>query len=271
MNRPLVILDTETATLVGAPHLIELGAVRVVDGEAVDHFRSIVRPQIAIEPEATSIHGLADDDVRNAPDAGDVLSRFAEWTGDDWMAAHNASFDARVLGFEYARTGLAPPPGPLIDSLPLARRCFPEALDHKLLTLAELVGVEVDEAHRALPDAVLCWQVIEACVERLGGWDAVGEADVLGRSGRPITIAGAIPRPPGRSPARVRRLERARREGVSVHLLYGESSESPARLEVLPQLLYQENRRAYLEGECVASGILKTYRIDRIHRIETID
>ncbi len=33
MNAPLVVFDTETAALHGAPHLIELGAVRVVDGE----------------------------------------------------------------------------------------------------------------------------------------------------------------------------------------------------------------------------------------------
>jgi hypothetical protein len=71
LDRPIVYLDTETATLLGAPHLLEIGAVRVVDGEAIDRFDTLVRPQVPIEAEATAIHGIPDDAVRDAPDAGE--------------------------------------------------------------------------------------------------------------------------------------------------------------------------------------------------------
>ena len=268
MKRPLIVLDTETAALHGAPHLIELGAVRVVDGEAVDHFQSLVRPQVPIEEGAGEVHGITDEEVRNAPAAAEVLTRFAVWAGDHWLAAHNARFDARVLGFEYARADLTPPPGPIVDSLALARRHLPEAPDHTLLTLAEYLELEVDEIHRALPDAVLAWQVIDACVERLGGWDAVGDAQLLGHGGLPHGIRSSTPVSPRRSPAQVRQLEMARRAGTPVRLLYGTKGEPPARLQVLPTLLYQEKGRAYLEAECAASGLLKTYRLDRVHRVE---
>ena len=107
-------------------------------------------------------------------------------------------------------------------------------------------------------------------MERLGGWPQLDATTLLlGRSG-PVTIAGEIPRPPGRAPATVRRLERAQREGATVRLLYGERGTAPAPLEVLPRLLYSERRRGYLEGECLASGLLKTYRLDRIQRVETL-
>jgi len=86
LDRPIVFLDTETATLLGAPHLLEIGAVRVVDGEAVDRFDTLVRPQVPIEAEATAIHGIPDDAVRDAPDAGEAIARFLSWLGDDWMA-----------------------------------------------------------------------------------------------------------------------------------------------------------------------------------------
>src|SRR6185295_7974553 len=103
MDRPLVFLDTETATLRGAPHLLEIGAVRVVEGEVVDRFDSLVRPQVPIEEGASVIHGIVDEDVRDAADAREVLERFGAWVGADPMAAHNARFDAGVIGFECIR------------------------------------------------------------------------------------------------------------------------------------------------------------------------
>ena len=58
MNAPLVIFDTETAALHGAPHLIELGAVRVVDGEVSEQLESLVRPRVPGEGAAGQGHAL---------------------------------------------------------------------------------------------------------------------------------------------------------------------------------------------------------------------
>ena len=60
---PLIAFDTETATLDGAPHLLELGAVRFYEGEALDHFQALVRPDVEIDPGTTAIHGITDADV----------------------------------------------------------------------------------------------------------------------------------------------------------------------------------------------------------------
>ncbi len=272
MDPSLIVLDTETATLRGAPHLVELAAVRVAAGEAGDHFRSLVRPQVPIEPGATEVHGLVDDDVRDAPEAAEALERFRDWVGDAWMIAHNARADAHVLGFEFARTRLEPPPGALLDSLALAKQALPEAPDHKLATLAAHLGIEVGASHRALDDAVACWQVVEACVERLGGWDEVTPARLLDRCGIPVRIATAGPKLPRRQQNRVLALDRATRRGEEVTLHYrreGGAHDAPARLPVVPRLVYEMNDHGYLEGECVQSGTLKTYRIDRMQKIET--
>ncbi|HVS20087.1 MAG TPA: exonuclease domain-containing protein [Planctomycetota bacterium] len=266
MDTALVCLDTETATLSGPPHLLELGAVRVIEGEAVEHFSELVLPAVAIDPEATRIHGIEERDVRAARPAAEVLERFTAWLGDDWMAAHNASFDARVLAFEYARAGLAAPGQPLIDTLRLARRALPKSPDHKLETLAEHLGLEEHEHHRALPDAVWCWKVLEACIERLGG--ECSPAALLARSGGvPITFAGAAPRPGRALKPRLRELERACVERRRVRLLYAPVQQTPVPLEVVPWLLFDQAQRGYLEAECCASGTLKTYRLDRIQRL----
>ena len=269
MNRPLVAFDTETANLRGAPHLVELGAVRFVDGESVEHFERLVCPPVPVEPEARAVHGLGDDELRAVPEASEVLAEFRLFVGDDWLVAHNAKSDAHVLGFEYARCELAAPTGPVLDSLALARHALPDAPDHKLATLAEFLALEHEPCHRALPDAVACWQVVEAAIEHMGGWNEVGEAELLKRSGIPQTLATAGPERPRRHRAHVRRLERARLEGERVELVYGDTHDTPARLGVYPRLLYRIKQRSYLEGECASSGTLKTYRLDRVQRVET--
>jgi len=265
MDRPFVVLDTETATLLGAPHLLELGAIRVQEGEVVDRFETLVRPQVPIEAEVSAIHGIRDPDVREAPDAGEAIGRFAAWLGDDWMAAHSARFDAVVLAFECVRWGCSLPGTPILDTLKVARRLLPDAPDHKLPTLCQVLEIETPVHHRALPDAVSCWKVLEACLDRLPIEPAPSLAVLHGLCGEPVTIPSSSPRPPRLSP-RLRPLEDACRARARISILYGEDG-GAARLEVTPRILFVSRRKSYLEAECARSGLLKTYRLDRIRRI----
>lgn len=265
MDRPIVVLDTENAAATGAPHLVEVGAIRVVDGEVVEHFVELVCPQAPIDPETTEVHGITDDDVRSADEAGPVLERLFEWIGDDWMAAHRAEADAWTLGFEATRNGIAMPPGVMLDTLRLARKLIPEAPDHKLDTLAQHLDIERGGRHRALEDAVSCWQVLEECARRAGPSCTSGE--LLAKCSPPITIPGTAPRTPRLAPKH-RKLEGACREDRSIDLQYGDDTDrEPAWLSVRPRVLYATRQRSYLEAECARSGLLKTYRLDRIRRV----
>jgi DNA polymerase-3 subunit epsilon len=268
MNSSLVILDTETATLFGAPHLLELGAVRVVEGEIEDQFESLVCPQVEIEPGATEIHGIRQEDVHQAPLPAQVLEDFREWAGESWLAAHNARFDAGVLGFEYARHKLVPPPGVFLDSLPLARKLIPESIDHKLTTLCQALELEEGPHHRALSDAVYCWEVIAECLDRIEAAEGRRPSwtELAGHCGAPLTIESELPRAP-RIARRLRPLEHALSSGDELTLVYGENEQSTAQLEVRPRFLFQRNKTGYLEAECLRSYILKTYRLDRIQKV----
>jgi len=270
LDQPLVFLDVETANHRGAPHLVEVGAVRVVafgDGEAIEHFSTLVCPDVAIAPEATEVHGLTVDDLRAAPDGRTALAEFAAWCGDAWLAAYSARFDAQALGFGYARAGIDPPGGPLLDVLPLAKRAFPHAADHKLETLVEELGIDAAPRHRALPDAVATWQVCDLAIAELGGWGAFSPAGLLEHCGLPQRLADSGPKPPRRRRARVETLRRAALDAETVTLIYGEPGEEPARLAVSPRLVYELGDKGYLEGLCARSGLLKTYRIDRVQKV----
>jgi DNA polymerase III epsilon subunit family exonuclease len=268
MDFSLVILDTETATLAGAPHLLELGAIRVSGGEIVDRFEAFVRPEVPIAPEATEFHGITEEMVADAHPAASVLERFGAWAGDTALAAHNAEFDGRVLAFEYARAQLSPPPGWLIDTLRLSRRLIPESPDHKLATLCEHLGLEEGVHHRALADAVWCWQVLEACARRMHP-APTSVAHLLQAAGVPTTVAKCGPRVRAMLKPRHRPLERACRTREQVTLLYGDTTAAPVALAVLPRVLYDQGEKSYLEAECLRSGTIKTYRLDRVHQVRT--
>lgn len=267
MPRPIVAFDTETATSRGAPHLIELGAVRAVDGEIVDTFEAFVRPEVPIAADVTEVHGLVDEDVRDAEPAGVVLARFMEWLGDDWLVAHNAGFDANVLAFEAHRYGVALTTAPIFDSLRLARRFITDAPDHKLGTLVAHLELDIDRSHRALPDALACWLVLEECRARSGILEEGAWWGEFTLRGGKTTFRGSRPRMP-RLKQRLRALETACRERTPITLIYGETDTAPARLAIVPHLFFATGERAYLEAECVRSGLLKTYRLDRIQRVE---
>jgi DNA polymerase III epsilon subunit-like protein len=267
MSPALVAFDTETATSRGAPHLVELAAVRAVNGEVVDRFESLVRPEVPIDAGVTEVHGLVDDDVRHAPTAGEVLERFRAWIGADWLAAHNAGFDANVLAFEATRHGVSLPDPPILDTLKLARRYVTDAPDHKLGTLVAHLELDVGRSHRALPDAVACWLVLEECRARSGLDEARWWGEALERGGS-ASFRSAGPRPP-RLAQRLRPIDAACRDRRRLVLVYGEPDAAPARLAIVPRLVFRSGKHGYLEAECVRSGLLKTYRLDRIQRVET--
>jgi DNA polymerase III epsilon subunit-like protein len=132
--------------------VVEVGAVRVRGGVAVESFHSLVRPSVSITPGAQDVHGYSDADVRDAPSFAEVWPRLREFFGEDLVLAHNGfGFDVPVL-----RRLVAELRGPgreprFFDTLPLARSLV--AGNVKLERLAELFQIDVGRSHHALDDA----------------------------------------------------------------------------------------------------------------------
>lgn len=268
MERPLVFFHTEIASERGAPFLLELGAVRVVDGEGTDHFHALVCPDVPIDPEGTAHHGIDEDEVRGAPDSAQVLGDFAAWLAGDWLIAHDAPTRANVLGYEAIRHRIELPDTPILDALPLARSVFADLSESTLDGLAASLDIEVEEPQRALHRAVTCLQVVDACAAKLGGWDTLASAALLQRCGPCRNLRDTAPGRPRTGGRRVRVLEDAARGEKEVVLVYGTGDDRPARLPVTPRLLYAQGRHGYLEAVCRSTGLLKTYRLDRLHKVE---
>jgi DNA polymerase III subunit alpha, Gram-positive type len=149
-----IVFDVETTGLSAVyDTIIELAAVKIHDGEIIDRFESFANPHHPLSATTIDLTGITDDDVRNAPEVEEVLRRFKEWSQNDILVAHNASFDMGFLNTGYKRYGLGKAANPVIDTLELARFLLPEMKNHRLNTLAKKFDVELTQHHRAIYDA----------------------------------------------------------------------------------------------------------------------
>jgi DNA polymerase III subunit epsilon len=163
-----LILDTETNGLAGDEcELTEVGAVLVGGGELHDRFCSLVRTSAPLRRGIQRFTGITQAMVDGAPALESVLPPLAEQLQDRVMVAHNAPFDRRVLRQAFDRIGLEWPNPPVICTAALARALMPLQRARGLQALAGALNIEVDQAHRALPDAETCGRVLCALFPRL--------------------------------------------------------------------------------------------------------
>ncbi len=181
-----VALDTETNGLGGdLCELTEVGAVLVGGGELHETFDSLVRPERPLSRGIQRFTGITQGMVDGAPAVEEVLPEIAGLLEGRVLVAHSARFDTRVLRQAFERAGLDWPRPPALCTVALARRFAPLARKRGLATLADSLGIEVHEVHRALPDALTCARVFCALFPRLcANAMTVGDALDLLRSRR---------------------------------------------------------------------------------------
>ncbi|HEV8379978.1 MAG TPA: UvrD-helicase domain-containing protein [Gemmatimonadales bacterium] len=132
--------------------VVEIGAVRVVSGEIVDRFHSMVNPYRPISPKASALHGYGDADVADAPPFHEVFTQFRAFVGRDVLIAHNGmKFDVPVLRrLAAGRDGV----DSLVfyDTFPLVRSLSQDS--PKQEDIAHRFGIDCGRAHHALDDAI---------------------------------------------------------------------------------------------------------------------
>ncbi len=165
-----IIFDLETTGLSPIEdEIIEIGAIKV-NRDSKDHptFRILINPKAKIPPKITEITSITQDMVDKEGDPIEsALPQFLEFIGDLRLVAYNASFDMGFLKSAAKKLGI-----PLTNksscALKMSRRAWPGLPNYKLATVAEMRGLSIDGAHRALKDCELTLAVYAAAVAELG-------------------------------------------------------------------------------------------------------
>jgi DNA polymerase III subunit epsilon len=179
-------VDTETNGLAGdLCELTEVGAVLVGGGELHETFDSLVRTERPLSRGIQRFTGITQGMVDGAPPPEEVLPELAEMLAGRVFVAHNARFDLAVLRQAFERAGLDWPRPPALCTVTLARRFAPLVRKRGLASLADSLGIDVEEVHRALPDALTCARVLCALFPRLcANAPTIGDAVELLRGRR---------------------------------------------------------------------------------------
>jgi DNA polymerase III epsilon subunit family exonuclease len=152
----LVVVDVETTGwLADEAAITEIGAIRLSPGRPAAEFSALVNPETPIPPAITSLTGITDAMVSDAPPVGTVLPEFLAFSAGAVLVAHNAPFDIGFLTEACLRNGVRWPGNPVIDTAVLSRMLlgYGEVDDHKLATLSSHFAARTWPCHRALADA----------------------------------------------------------------------------------------------------------------------
>ncbi len=159
---PIIVLDFESTGLnTNTCRIIEIGAVRLVDGEVQDSLSLLVNPECPLPSKITDITGITEAMLADKENAASALPKLMAFIGDAPIAAHNSSFDAALLQSELKRLGQSFD-APVLDTLTLARKLYPDMKTHKLGQLCKKLGVSLKNAHRAVHDATATAQCLAA-------------------------------------------------------------------------------------------------------------
>lgn len=165
--RDTVVFDFETSGMSPAKgaRVIEVGAVRLKEGQIIDRFQSLANSNVYLDDFITDLTGITNEMVSTAEPIAEVMETFSEFIGDDYLVAHNASFDQKFLEAELLRIGCQRPLT-FGCSMLVSRRVYPQAPNHKLATLVDYKKLPTTGTyHRALADAEMTaylWLMMEA-------------------------------------------------------------------------------------------------------------
>lgn len=161
-----VAFDLETTGLhPESNEIIEIGAVKVQNGQIVSSFQQLVKPSNPVPPQASKVNHITNTLLKDSPTIVEVLPRFLEFIKDvPVLIAHNANFDAGFLCAAADHNALTINHS-YVDSLEIAKEAWPDLPNKKLGTVADHIGVVNQQAHRALGDAEVVHEIVKAALQ----------------------------------------------------------------------------------------------------------
>ncbi|MDD3187210.1 MAG: PolC-type DNA polymerase III [Bacilli bacterium] len=166
-----VVFDFETTgfNAGGGDSIIEVGAVKLLNGEIIDKFSELIDPGREIPEKITNVTGITTDMVKGKDNEETVIKRFIHWFQNFPMVAHNAKFDVSFLEMAYKKYNLGEFKNTVIDTLELSRTMDTTYARHSLSALVKRYNVEFDEDshHRGDYDAEATAKIFHKMMQKL--------------------------------------------------------------------------------------------------------
>lgn len=164
-----VLFDIETTGLSPeSDEVVELSAIKVQNGDVIDEFSMLVNPGIHIPYTASSINGITDDMVEDAPKMDQVLKDFVTFIGNSVLMGHNIKrFDLKFIQRDAVRYLGRELSNKYVDTLFIANRYLPDLESRSLESLSYHYGISYAGAHRALADCHINKKVYDCLLKEI--------------------------------------------------------------------------------------------------------
>lgn len=167
LRNPIIFFDLETTGInIAKDRIVELAYLMVYPNGQEEFKRYLINPTIPIPEKATSIHGITEQDVKNAPTFAEIAKNLAQiFEGCDFAGYNSNKFDIPLLAEEFIRAGV---------EFDLKKRKFidVQVIFHKMeqRTLAAAYkfycSKELDNAHTAEADTRATYEILKAQLDR---------------------------------------------------------------------------------------------------------
>lgn len=185
LDNTYVVFDFETTgfNAGGGDTVIEIGAVKILNGEIIDKYDELINPGRPLPKKITEVTSITDDMLQDKDNEENAIKRFIEWYGDLPMVAHNAKFDVSFLEMAYQKYNLGEYTNTVIDTLELSRTMDSSFGRHSLSALVKRYDVPFDEEshHRGDYDAEATAYVFHKMMKKLEGmnFEKISDLDKL--------------------------------------------------------------------------------------------
>jgi DNA polymerase-3 subunit epsilon len=194
LKNPIIFFDLETTGInIAQDRIVEIAYLRV-DQNGNEQSKTIrVNPEMPIPPRATEIHGITDEDVRDAPTFNELAKSLArEFEGCDLGGYNSVKFDIPLLAEEFLRAGV---------DIDLKRRKFIDVqiifmkMEPRTLSAAYkfFLNKELENAHSAEADTRATYEILQAQLDHYGNLENdVAKLAEFSAHNRNVDFAGRI-------------------------------------------------------------------------------
>ena len=166
-----VCIDLETTGLnPKRDRIIEIGAVKVRNGQITDTFQQLIDPKQQLEERVEILTGILSKELEGQPTIQEILPKLKDFLGEDILLGHRVLFDYSFLKRAFTNEKI-PFERKGIDTLKLARQFVTDSESKKLESLCQHYGI-AHQAHRALGDALATVELYQKLVENYYNEDA---------------------------------------------------------------------------------------------------
>lgn len=188
LDEKYVVFDIETTGFSPVKNkIIEIGAVKVINGKITEYYSTFVNPHVPIPYEIVKLTSITDEMVKDAKSIEEILPEFMEFSEGAIMVAHNASFDMSFIKENCRRQGIERD-FTYVDTMGIARVLLTDIKRHTLDSICKKLNIVLESHHRAVDDAGATAHMFVKFVEMLSKRDihTLKELNALGRSSADI-------------------------------------------------------------------------------------